>query len=321
MCWFHGENGIGDRYQNSEMSTEEILELINQLATYRPHIYFGGGEPFIREDFLTIMAHVKSFALPISFTTNGTLLNQKKIQKIVELGVDSISFSIDGPEEVHDKLRGQGNFGKVVSSIQHLLEYKKSGNTKKPSITVNITINPLVVGRLKETINSIRKRTGDGVDFFRIHHLWFITPKELEVHKTAIYETLKRSAHGAGAHCIPLTKHIDLNTLSTELSQLKDLEKIISFPNLHDKEIQEYYSEIYHLRKRCMAPFRSVLVKPNGDLRFCPDEWIDDYVLGNIQNDSFVNIWNNEKAKRFRSVIFWKKSFPGCKRCSWMHCY
>jgi MoaA/NifB/PqqE/SkfB family radical SAM enzyme len=98
MGWFHGENGIGDRYENSEMTTAEILELINQLAVYRPHIYFGGGEPFIREDFLTIMAHVKSFALPISFTTNGTLLNQEKIEKVAELGVDALIFRSMGPK-------------------------------------------------------------------------------------------------------------------------------------------------------------------------------------------------------------------------------
>ena len=319
MCWFHGENGIGDRYQNSEMATEEILELINQLETYRPHIYFGGGEPFIREDFLTILAYVKGFGLPTSFTTNGTLLDQGRIQNVVELGVDAINFSIDGPEEVHDKLRGPGNFGRVTSNMQHLLECKKRRNIREPSITVNITINPLVVGRLQETINSIRRATGDGVDFFRIHHLWFITPTELELHRAAIYKTLKRLAHGAGAHCIPLSQHVDSNALSNEISQLRGVQKIKFFPNLHDKEIHEYYSEGYHLRKRCMAPFRSVLVKPNGDIRFCPDEWIDDYVLGNIHCDRFENIWNNEEAKRFRSVIFWKKSFPGCKRCSWMH--
>jgi len=319
MCWFHGENGIGDRYRNSEMATEEIIELINQLAVYRPQIYFGGAEPLIREDFLTIMAHVKSFALPISFTTNGILLDQKKIQKVTELGVDHINFSIDGPEELHDKLRGRGNFGKVMSNMQHLLECKKGKNIKKPLITVNITINPLVVGHLKETINSIRKTTGDEVDFFRIHHLWFITPTELQAHKEAINKTLERSAPGAGAHCIPSFQHIDSNALSNEISQLKGVEKIKYFPNLQDKEIHEYYSESYRLRKRCMAAFCAVLVKPNGDLKFCPDEWIDDYVLGNIRDDRFENIWNNKRARHFRSVIFWKKSFPGCKRCSWMH--
>jgi radical SAM protein with 4Fe4S-binding SPASM domain len=321
MCWFHGENGIGDRYRNSEMATAEILELINQLAVYRPRIYFGGAEPFIREDFLEIMAHAKSFALPISFTTNGILLDRKKIEKVAELGVDDINFSIDGPEELHDELRGHGNFGKVMSNMQHLLEYKKSENIKKPLITVNITINPLVVGHLKETINSIRKTTGDEVDFFRIHHLWFITPTDLQVHKAVINETLERSAHGAGAHSIPFSQHIDSNALSKEISQLKGVEKIKYFPSLEDKEIHEYYSESYRLKKRCMAPFRAALVKPNGDVKFCPDEWIDDYVLGNIRDERFKNIWNNKRARHFRSVIFWKKSFPGCKRCSWMHCF
>jgi len=321
MCWFHGENGIGDRYENSEMTTAEILELINQLAVYRPRIYFGGGEPFIREDFMAIMAHAKSLALPISFTTNGTLLNQEKIQKIAELGVDHINFSIDGPEELHDKLRGRGNFGKVMSNMQHLIDCKKVKNLRKPLITVNIVINPLVVGHLKETINLIRKKTGDDVDYFRIHHLWFITPTELKVHKAAIHKTLERSASGAETHCIPLSQDIDSIALSNEISQLKGVGKIIFFPNLQGKEIHEYYSENYRLRKRCTAPFRAALVKPNGDLKFCPDEWIDDYVLGNIRDYRFEDIWNNKRARHFRSVIFWKKSFPGCKRCSWMHCF
>jgi len=322
MCWFHGENGIGDRYRNSEMTTAEILELINQLAKYKPHnIYFGGGEPFIREDFLEIVAHVKSVGLQASFTTNGTLLDREKIQKIAELRVDDINFSIDGPEKLHDELRGQGNFGKVMSNMQHLLALKREKKIQKPLITVNITINPLVVGHVKETINSIRKTTGDEVDFFRIHHLWFITPTELQVHEAAISKTLERSAQGAGAHCIPFSQQIDSNALSNEISQLKAEEKITFFPDLQDKEINAFYSESYRLNKRCVAPFRAVLVKPNGDLKFCPDEWIDDYVLGNIRDDRFENIWNNKRAKHFRSVIFWGKSFPGCKRCSWMHCF
>lgn len=321
MCWFHGENGIGNRYRNSEMPTEEILELIDQLSSYKPHIYFGGGEPFIREDFLTIIAHAKSFALPVSFTTNGTLLNQQKIRKIGELGVEDINFSIDGNEELHDKLRGRGNFGKVMSNLQYLLQHRKRGSTKKPLVTVNIAINPLVVGHLKETIDLIKKATDDDVDFFRIHHLWFITPRELEVHRAAIHKVLRRSAPGAEAHCIPLSQHNDYELLSNEISELKGLEKMEFFPNLQGKEIQEYYSEGYHLRKGCMAPFRAALVKPNGDVKFCPDEWIDDYTLGNIREDRFEDIWNNKRARDFRSIIFRKKTFPCCKRCSWMYVF
>jgi radical SAM protein with 4Fe4S-binding SPASM domain len=321
MCWFHGESGVGDRFRDSEMATEEIYELINQLAAYRPEIYFGGGEPFIREDFLPIMAHVKSFALPIAFTTNGTLLDEVKIQKVVELGVDHINFSIDGLEEAHDALRGRGSFAKALSNMTHLAEYKKRTNLEKPHITVNITTNPLTVGHLKEIIDGVEKVTGDAVNSFRIHHLWFITPTELQVHRATVNKALQISAHGASSHCIPLSQPNDPIALSNEISQLKDLERIVFFPDLQGKEIEEFYSEGYQARKRCMAPFRAVVVKPNGDVKFCPDEWIDDYVLGNIREDYFQSIWSNERARHFRSVVFREKSFPGCKRCSWMYCF
>ena len=321
MCWFHGENGIGDRYRDSEMTTEEILELINQLAAYRSHVYFGGGEPFIREDFLAILAHVKSLALPISFTTNGTLLDTNKIEKITELGVDEINVSIDGPEELHDKLRGQGNFKKVMSNVQYLLECKKRKRLERPLITVNITVSPLVVGHLKETIDAIRETIGDEIDFFRIHHLWFITPRELQAHKAEVHKALGSLALGAESHCILLSQHHDPGVLSQEISELRKSVKMKFFPDIHDKEIHEFYSDDYRWTKRCVSPFRSVLVKPNGDVKFCPDEWIDDYVLGNIRDDRLETIWNNKKARHFRSVIFQKKSFPACKRCSWMHSF
>lgn len=319
MCWFHGENGIGDRYLNSEMTTEEVLKLIDQIIVYRPHIYFGGGEPFIRKDFLEIIAYVKKFNLQTSFTTNGILLDKEKIQKIVQLGVDHITFSIDGPEELHDEIRGQGTYRKVISNMQHFLNCRQEENIKNPLITVNITINPSIVGHLKKTITSIKKMTGDRVDYFTIHHLWFITQSELKLQKAAVNKNIDRTACGSGSHCIPLSQCIDSNALSNEIFQLRSEKKTKFFPNIKGKGINEFYSDGYKLNKRCVASLLAVLVKPNGDLKFCPDEWIDDYTLGNIRENSFENIWNSKNARHFRSIIFREKHFPACKRCSWMY--
>ena len=321
MCWYHGEKGVGDRYQGSELTTAQVLAFVDQLAPYRPQIYFGGGEPFIREDFLTILDHVKSFDLPVSFTTNGTLLDQEKIQKIVSLGIDEINFSIDGYEELHDKVRRKGSFSKATTGIKKLMECRKQNNTPKPLITVNITINPLVVGHVQETIHSIRQAIGDEADLYRIHHLWFITAEELQAHKAAVAKYLNREAPGAAAHFIPSFQRIDSRALANEISQIKNGKRIESFPDLSDSEIQQFYNGGYRLAKRCVAPFQAAIVKPNGDVKFCPDEWIDDYVLGNIREERFEHIWRNRLARRFRSVLLRKKSFPCCKRCSWMHCF
>src|SRR5204862_5669521 len=70
MCWFYGQNGIGDKYCDSELKTEEVLDLIDQLASSKPHLYFGGAEPSLRRDFLAILAHAKRRGLSLSCPTN-----------------------------------------------------------------------------------------------------------------------------------------------------------------------------------------------------------------------------------------------------------
>ncbi len=196
-CWFHGENGVGDRYRGEELDTSEVLRFIDQVAPRRPSLYFGGAEPLLREDFLTIATHVKSRGLPMAFTTNGTLLTPDTSEKLVAAEIEDISLSIDGPEEVHDQLRGQGNFNKAVSNLCHLIDYRQARSAERPLVTVNITVNPAVVGRLGETIRSIRGATEDRVDSYRIHHLWFISPDELRLHQAAVRKALGCSAPGA----------------------------------------------------------------------------------------------------------------------------
>jgi radical SAM protein with 4Fe4S-binding SPASM domain len=320
-CWFYGESGVGDKYRDSELSTQEVLGLIDQLSKYRPVLYLGGAEPFIRQDLLIILEYIQSRGLSFFFTTNGTLLDRKRIEALVALGADNITFSVDGHEELHDEIRGQGNFKRVTQAIKKLSEYKKKTGSRKPVITVNLGITPDLVGHLQESINAVRDATTNGVDLYRIHHLWYVTREELSSHQSELEKYMQCKAPGSASHLIPNSQISDPLSLATEISLLGDQQKISSFPCLSSHELVEYYSTGRVVRKRCVAPFFGVVVKPNGDVKFCPDEWIDDFVLGNIRKDRFDHIWNGDKARKFRSVLFKKGYFAGCKRCSWMYAF
>lgn len=321
MCWFHGEAGIGDRYIGSELTGDEVSKLLTQLTPYKPRIYLGGSEPFMRKDVLSILEEINYLGLSVLFTTNGTLFGQDKIQEVVRLGIDHVIFSVDGDEELHDEIRGKGVFKKVTSNIRELFELKKEKNCGRPVISVNITITPLIIGRLEDSISAIREATQDGVDYYRVHHLWYITEYELGAHQSQVAKYLHRSAPGAVCHLTSLSKNINRQTLCNEIVQLNKIPKIKFFPNLNGKDLLDYYSENSGAKYRCLAPFYHAVIKPNGDVKFCPDEWIDDYILGNIRQDEFKDIWSNEKARYFRSVILRRKSFPACKRCSWMYSF
>lgn len=318
MCWFHGESGIGNRYAGCELTTTEVFNLVDRLSRHKPHIYIGGSEPFIRDDLMAILAHIRGRDLKVSFTTNGTLLDGEKIGKLVDLGVETVNFSFDGPEALHDRVRGAGVFAKAVSAIRELSAERKRRGRAAPVINVNITMTSRIVGHIGETVGALKEATLDGVDYYRMHHLWFITPSELARHRRVMGKALGCRAPGAAGHVIERSRMIDPVALADELSTFKEYARVKMFPNLHYAGIIKYYSD-YPFTGRCFAPFRSALIKPNGDVRFCPDEWIDDYVLGNVRNDDFDAIWNNSRARKFRTVLWKRRCFPGCKRCSWLH--
>ena len=321
MCWLHGAAGVGDKYGGAELSTGEILKFLDQIAKSRPQIYLGGAEPLIRKDFLQILKKIKELNLYVFFTSNGTLLDSEKISEIVNLGVDHIIFSIDGDAELHDSIRGRGSFQKVTSNIKKLLGYKKEKQCPKPRISVNIRITPYIIGNLAKNLRAIDTATGAGVDFFQMHQLWYLTEKELELHQLSIKRYLNCSAPGAACHINPMADNINVGLLSDEINRLRGIPKIKLYPQMPHQEMQNYFSEGTPSKRRCLASFYGVVIKPNGDVIFCPDEWINDYVLGNIRTAAFDDIWNNEKARYFRSTIFRHKSFPGCKRCSWMYAF
>ncbi len=321
MCWLHGAEGAGDKYGGSELLTEEVFRLLGQVAKFRPKIYLGGSEPLIRQDFLRILRHIKELDLYVFFTSNGTLLDSAKNRELVDLGVDSVIFSLDGDADLHDQIRGRGVFQKVTSNIKELMAYKKEKKTTKPHISVNIRITPSIIGRLAATIGAIAAATDEGIESYRMHHLWYVTEYELLRHQSAVKKYLNCSAPGAACHIISELGTINAALLSDEIDKLRKNPKIQLFPEMDNQEMYNYYSEGRPSKRRCWAPFSSVVIKPNGDVTFCPDAWIDDYILGNIRTEAFADIWNNEKARRFRSVIFRQKSFPGCKRCNWLYSF
>jgi MoaA/NifB/PqqE/SkfB family radical SAM enzyme len=124
MCkCVHCSAGKHYREGIQELSTQEAKNLIDQAQKLGiAMIAFTGGEPLMREDLFELIAHVnKRKTMPIMFT-NGLLLTDENVDKLVEAGLYSIFVSIDSPiPEEHNKLRGMsGLFEQAMKGIQRL---------------------------------------------------------------------------------------------------------------------------------------------------------------------------------------------------------
>lgn len=106
------------------LSIYECKEIIDKIVKLQPEqVIFTGGEPFIRNDFIELLEYTRGrFNKHIGIMTNGLLLTDKKICKVIKL-VNSIDISLDGiDEESCSQIRGKGVFSKVMQIVDKLHE-------------------------------------------------------------------------------------------------------------------------------------------------------------------------------------------------------
>ena len=119
----HCSAGSHLRKDKLELTTEEAKKLIKKSQDLGVTIIaFTGGEPLLREDIFELISYVnKRKAMPIMFT-NGLLLTDENIEKLVDAGLYSLFVSIDSPSpEEHNRLRGMpGIFESAIKGLQKM---------------------------------------------------------------------------------------------------------------------------------------------------------------------------------------------------------
>jgi mycofactocin radical SAM maturase len=125
----------GRAYAN-ELTTEEWKAVIAELAEMGVFIvFFGGGEPLLRQDFFELADYAAQRDLSVAVSTNGTLITPQIAQKLANSRVGPVQISLDGgTAATHDPLRGKkGAFKKTIEGMAIL---KDAGVAYQISTTV-----------------------------------------------------------------------------------------------------------------------------------------------------------------------------------------
>jgi len=130
------------------MSLSEIKEVVGEVSdmfeewaegygiTFSPSFTITGGEPFLRSDIFKVLEEIKSRGFGLSILSNGVLINREKAKMLSTLGITGVQVSMEGPEEVHESIRGKGSFSSAIKGVQHLLE-------AGISVTLNVTLSDI----------------------------------------------------------------------------------------------------------------------------------------------------------------------------------
>ncbi len=135
VCNLHCEHCYWwlNRQENEDLTVEQWKDVI-EYKFKKNHVFIitlVGGEPMMRQDVVELF--VREFPKRVSVVTNGTF----PIPRLKDIYFYWIS--IDGDEETHNRIRGDGAWAKTRKNV---LDYvKDNGNRAYKDIWITMTIN------------------------------------------------------------------------------------------------------------------------------------------------------------------------------------
>jgi len=273
---------------------------------YRPVLFFSGGEPFMRKDFIDILSVVKKNKFICGINTNGYMLDNKRIKKLINLGIDLIIFSLYGTEEIHDAVTGvKGSYAKTTENIRQFC----MNRSKKNKVIISCSINKINVDFL-DSIPLIAQKLG--VNAVKFEHLNFLSNAEFKKNSSHFSSDINR----IHTFLTEFNEPIGLlaKKIIDKLSYIRKRYRNFIFikPDLSDTEIMDWYSDSFQTKRKCFFVWHSVFIKPDGVV--VPCQFLLDYELGNIKEHNLEHIFQSEKMLNLRKLLR-KQLLPECFRC------
>ncbi|MDH3879633.1 MAG: radical SAM protein, partial [Desulfobacterales bacterium] len=153
-CTHCYQNGQG----SDELTSGEIQSVIKEISStihnwqetydldFSPSVNLTGGEPLLRTDLYDVITSFKNIGFDIYLLTNGILIDNHTAHELSDLDVKGVQVSIDGPEDIHDSIRGKNSFKHSVRGVKLL---KNAGL----DVTLNATVSEINAHYLAETVS------------------------------------------------------------------------------------------------------------------------------------------------------------------------
>ena len=151
----------------NELGLDEIREFAAKNPFFK-WIGVTGGEPFMRSDIVDVIGSFAEHSKKLYIVTipTNSLCNTEtvlgKVEEILKLGIPklSITLSLDGHKELHDKLRGvPGNFDRVMLLAKGLRELRKRYSNL--FYIFGYTMSQYNQGALQQTYNEVNSALGN----------------------------------------------------------------------------------------------------------------------------------------------------------------
>lgn len=200
------QDGYRARFFDFDAFTRLVDEIKDKNVRFLR--FTGDGEPMLHKRFLDMVAYAKAHSsTALVVTTNGSLLDRDRAERLLELGIDVIDVSLDAfSREKYEIVRKGGNFHEVMANL-HWLISRRNKKYPKTKIMVNMIDQELV----HDEVEAFKTYWTPVVDFVLVRTLHTATKQVNLVEVGKRMRTLQPERHACAHLWKRLTIDFSLN--------------------------------------------------------------------------------------------------------------
>lgn len=293
-CFYCPHTIFRKKWKGRNLSFEEFLKITPFLRSVKLLYLQGWGEPFCNPDFFKFLKAAKDNGCIVGTTTNGMLIENHHIEKMIELNLNIIAFSLTGIKK-NDILRAGTEIKKVFKVIENINEAKIKKNQSIPHINIAYMLLRSNFDELEEIADSLSDR---GIEQIVISFLDYAAEESLKseslIPKTEQeYITIKQRLENLEREAIKRGLKVHFN---------------LSHPSIKGKICSE-------------RPLSTIFINSLGYVSPCvftgiPVEGLNNIYFGSIKQESLYKIWQAKDYKKFRESFLSNNPIAICSECS-----
>ena len=248
-------------------------------------VHFSGGEPLVRRDLASLVAHAAQAGLYGNLITSGIGLDAARMAALAKAGLEHVQLSLQ------DSDPGQGDRVAGLAGAQaqkhHAAQLVRDAGLP---LTVNAVVHRQNLGRLQDMIELALSLGADRLEIAHVQYYgWALQNR---------------------AALLPSREQLEQATTLVEAARLR-LKGVMAI----DYVVPDYYAR---RPKACMGGWgrRFLNVTPSGTVLPChAAETLPGMRFPNVGTASLAEIWRNDPAfARFRDTDWMPEPCRGCER-------
>lgn len=287
----------------ADMSWDLFTKIVDQVPNVARVVLHGVGEPMLVKQLPEMIRYLKARGIYVLFNTNGTLMQPKRFQELIDTGLDELRVSLDAADrESYAKVRGKDFFNRIVRDVGKFVAYQKRVGATTPRVSLWLT-------GLKETVEQlpafVRLAAEMGIREVHLQRLVFdeqgygMAQAAQSLFENTQTEELRAIA-AAQAVAEPLGVTLDASGATEPGLSLKRREDR-AWSTCRRPWSLMYFTAHGRALPCCIAPFS---VRGYGN-----------YTLGDATQQDLREIWNGPAYQAFRDSLLSDAPPAPCQNC------